>query len=287
MNQPKLLVKKVFINRVILVVSLIFCVGCFTQVNTTYSTRSWGMANANFGQRDVWNVYQQAAYLAFEASPAVGVNYTNLFLLSEFSTTALAAVMPFWGRNAVGLGYSFQGYSLYQEHLLVGAYAFRVTPNWSVGFAPTYRYFRFAAAEFGNVQRFNLDLSSKVFLLEQLSLTLQMRDVYQTNFVDVHELPIIFEMGLAYTISKQVQWTLQASKGLTAPFSAQTGLEYLPVDRLFLRLGMSYEPILFALGVGTFWRESMYLDVAMAYHLVLGFVPSLSFRVDFPYTAAR
>jgi hypothetical protein len=256
------------------------CTPIFLQEYQVQSTRSLGMAGAHQGQLDVWNVYQQPAYLAFQQTASLAINYSNLFLLQEFSTTAIAFAAPFLKIHAAGLGYSFYGYGKYQHHQVVGAYSLRLTPQWSVGIQPIYQYFRFSQGEFGSMQRFNLSASSKIFILPQLAISLQLHDFYQTNFTTLHQIPLIFEMAVAYHFNPKLHWTIAADKGLQSLFSARTGLEYSPIELLFLRLGASYQPILFALGVGIKWKQSIYLDVATAYHLNLGFVPSISFRMD-------
>ena len=251
----------------------------FSQDFRINNARSLGVAGAHHGFLDVWTVYHQPAYLAFLPVKSIGVNYTNFYLLPEFSTLSLAGALPFLKQHAVGLGYNFEGYSKHQQHHFVFGYGLQLSPQWALGLQPSYRFFQFADKEFGAQHGFDLSVSSKVFVLPVLSLSVVIREFYQTNFV-THVFPAIFEVGLAYQILNNLLWNLQIEKGLETEFSCKTGLEYVIGEKIFLRLGAGYQPILFGLGVGTVWKKIFHLEVATAYHWHLGFIPSISWVVD-------
>jgi len=94
------------------------------------------------------------------------------------------------------------------------------------------------------------------------------------------KLPTVMRFGLNYSPSKKISVLVEVEKDIDYSPVYKFGLEYLPVEKLALRGGFNANPFQGFFGVGLNLKN-LSIDVASAFHPVLGVSPQLSLAYAF------
>jgi hypothetical protein len=89
-------------------------------------------------------------------------------------------------------------------------------------------------------------------------------------------------MGLAYMPSGKASFALELEKDVDFPLRLKGGVEYRPVEPLFLRAGFGNNPSMVHFGIGLAIGTALNVDLASSYHQTLGLSPSASVSYEKP-----
>ena len=70
---------------------------------------------------------------------------------------------------------------------------------------------------------------------------------------------------------------MEVEKDIDLPFSIKIGIEYFPIENLYLRAGIITNPSMPTIGFGVA-KGKFKLDFSSAFHPALGITPSLGLR---------
>jgi hypothetical protein len=251
----------------------------YSQGGIPTGARSGGLLNASTTFCDNWAYFNNPGALGKLEKLSAGVSYENRYLISDLQRQSLALALPTkYGVFSVGAFH--QGSSEYRNFRSGLGYALKLADNFSAGIQFNYQGIRLPnyygksntiTAEFGallNVtEKWNFGFS--IFNLGQNKLSDFKNDRYNTTM----------RLGIGYKPAKAVNVIAEVWKDIDGPVSFKGALEYEPFKQFHLRLGVGNQPSALAFGIGYKWNEYS-LDLATAYHQVLGWSPQISFTYE-------
>lgn len=244
--------------------------------NDPPGARSAGMANAGLNYTDIWSIYHNQAGLGYIQGPTASIFYENKFLISNFAYAGFAGALPL-GNGTIGVSYTNFGYSAYKEGKIGLAYGMKLSEKFAVGLQLNYHTLRIDADGYGNKGAVTADVGFRLQVSERVSLAAHISNPTRAklNDFDDERIPSVIRLGGAYKISDDLLASGEVEKDIDMNPIFRAGIEYQPVDILFLRVGASSNPGLFAFGFGLN-LEAFKLDLSTTYHSVLGYSPQIA-----------
>lgn len=227
-----------------------------------------GIAYSSVTIFDIWGVNHNQAGLSQITNPSIAIGYENKFQVSELSTQSVVAAMPTKTGN-FALSYKRFGYTLYSENNIGLAYARKLGEIISVGLQ--FDYLNFSQSEdYGNKGIFLMELGLIAEPIENFFIGAHIYNPWQAKLADYDDERLASKMrfGLGYHFSDKVLLTIETEKSLEQKARFKGGIEYEPVNNLFLRTGLGTQPNQFSFGVGyTLWNFTT--DIAFVTHETL------------------
>jgi hypothetical protein len=282
--QQKQNVGKQIFKKTLLLVSIVFCLG-FTVTaleNHPVGARSLGLSHASVSFADVWGTFHNQAGIAGLKGISAGFFYESRFGVDLLSLSAGSVVLPV-GEGAFGLSFFQFGSGVFKENKYALAYARQFSEKWSAGIQLDYLTQNFPenarAKGFPTVEggilfqpSEKLHLGAHVFNLVKGGIEAPAGKV---------EMPVIFRGGGHYRFDETVLVAFEAEKDNQNPVLLKTGIEFLPVENLALRFGVSGKPFKYTAGVG-YKTGKISADLGFSYHGNLGITPSISAQIHLP-----
>lgn len=241
--------------------------------NYPLGARSAGMASASVVLTDIWASANNQAGLGYIKQPTAAVYYENRLNVKSLSLQAGAFALPVQS-TIVGVNYRYFGFSKYNESKLGLAVGKRLGEKLAMGVQIDYFHTHFA----GDYKNTGL-LCGEIGLLsepaEHLIIGAHLFNVTQSRIKD-ERTPAIMRLGIGYTIQEKAIISLETEKDLRMDAIFKGGLEYSPVDSLFLRCGMSTGNLYqYSFGMGYGWKYCM-VDISFSHHKFFGYSPHIS-----------
>jgi len=263
------------VKYILLSIVLLLAITCHSQ-NDPVGARPAGMANAVLNTTDIWSAFHNQAGLAHIENFTAGAFYENKFLISEMAYTGIGMASPL-GAGTIGLTYANFGFSVYGESKLGLSYGLKLSEKFSIGVQANYHNTVIQAENYGSTNTFTAELGLRLEVSEKVSLAAHIFNPTrsQLNEYNDERLPTILRFGAQYNISDELLVTGEVEKDIDETGLVRAGIEYQPVDILYIRLGASSQPSLFAFGLGINLGQFQF-DLASTYHSVLGYSPQVS-----------
>jgi hypothetical protein len=93
------------------------------------------------------------------------------------------------------------------------------------------------------------------------------------------KIPLIIRVGGHYVFSESALITFEGLKNSESSILWKSGIEFLPVKNLALRVGISGRPVKFTSGIGYSFGK-IRTDIGFSYHGNLGITPSVSLQFE-------
>lgn len=232
------------------------------------------MGGASLTLNGVWaSMQNQAAMLGINGF-AAGVSYDNRFLVSELSSANLVIAKSF-GDGVFGLNFSRYGYSAYREQKLGFGYARRLSENFNIGVQIDYLQVALGNG-YGSAGKLTWEGGVLYKVNDNISLAAHIFNPIRVQLAEFNDerIPAILRFGGNYRFSERVLLTAQLDKSIDYDVIVGAGLEYMVVNDIFVRAGVSGGNSLFSFGAG-YRFKGFQIDIATSYHQVLGFSPQL------------
>ncbi len=249
---------------------------CFSAgENIKTGSRSAGMANASVCLHDMWSIYNNQAGLASIKKFSAGISFENRFMLKELSNKTAAIIFPFKS-NVFGLSVSQFGFSLYNENKIGLSYSKNLNEKLSAGVQLNYLTTHIGD-NFGNTSNILGEIGFQYILSPQLTIGAHLYNPYQPNSKNIihKKAPTIIRFGISYLPSDKIIIAIETEKTVHYNPIFKVGIEYHPVQKIYIRSGVSTNPIFNAAGFGLEFTHFK-LDFAASYHQTLGFTPHVS-----------
>ncbi|WBM73695.1 hypothetical protein [Saprospira grandis] len=266
--------------------------GLFAQQGQPQSAAARGAAlgNASVAFTDINAAYSNQAGLAFLEELSFSAYGERRFLAEGLNSFLFAAAYPLENNQGTfGLTLNYFGFSAYNEQKIGLAYARKLSERFALGVQLDYLGIRIPTYGSANSFTFELGLTAKIS--EELTLAAHVYNPVHAKLGQLDErLPALFNLGLAYHPSEKVGIYAALEKDIyNQPFGAKAGIEYQAHKIFKLRAGMQLSDLSqlsFGLGLDL---DELQIDLATAYHQVLGFTPSfaLSYRLQKTKKAAE
>lgn len=233
------------------------------------------MAGFGVTLKDVWAANNNVAGLAFVKKATFGAYVENKLLTKELSYKAIAASLPL-SNGSFGICAGRFGYNLFNDNKIGLSYSKLLGKNISMGVQFNYYYTNIAEG-YGTKSAISANLGIIANLTEKLQLGTSIINPTKAKLSDYQDerYPTLIIMGFSYDFSGKVVFGAQVDKSMTSPATVRSGIEYQPMDILYLRAGISTGPTVSTFGFGLFLNNFQF-DFASSFHSVLGFSPHVS-----------
>lgn len=236
---------------------------------TMIGARASAIGNAGISLSDGWSAAHNPAGLGFVRNLTTGIGYENRFLLKELGTRGAVLALPVKA-GTIGLSLSNFGYALYQENSYRFSAGKALSPAFSMGMSIDYLHTRLGEG-YGNRSGIVATIGIQAKPLKNLVLAAHIYNPTRNKWIKSAEerIPTVMKAGMAYHFSSRVLCVVETEKNLAKKPLLKAGIEYMPLDNFYLRIGMNTNPAQSTFGIGCFIKN-LQLDLAFTYHQSLG-----------------
>ena len=237
--------------------------------------RSAGMANASVTSYDFWSISHNQAGMTSIRNFSAGIYYENRFGLKELGLKSGAVILPLKS-GVFGLNIKNFGYSQYNETKIGLAYAKQFSPKFSAGVQLDYLSTHIAE-NYGNTSAIAAEAGIIYKLNTKMAIGAHIYNPTRAKIASYNDerAPTIAKLGLSYIFSEKVMIAIETEKDIQYDPYFKAGIEYHPIKQLYIRTGISTNPVLNAFGFGLDFKNFKF-DFATSYHRTLGFTPQFS-----------
>ncbi len=249
--------------------------------NLPMGSRSAGMAHASVALYDIWSVYHNQAGLAWMEKPGVGIFHENRFLLPALSSRGAALVYPMQ-KGTFGLSIASFGFNLYKENKAGLAYGLKLDKKLSAGIQLNYHSMALPE-NYGKTTAFSIEVGFQARLTDAFTLGIHTYNPNRARLTDLNNerLPSVLRLGINHRFSDKVMVGTEVEKDVDFRPVFKVGVEYHITEILYLRGGISTNPVLVAFGFGLSMKQFRF-DGANVFHQTLGNTPQVSLHYAFP-----
>jgi len=198
-----------------------------------------------------------------------------------------ALPLPGAGGNVIGLSMTSFGYSSYNDMKIGLAYGKQFGDKYSVGLQLDYLQTSIGN-DYGSKSSVAVEAGLQAEILEDLRVGVHIFNPTRTRMLEytiqdkavIERMPTIMRFGINYAFSDKVNVTLETEKDVFFKAIFKGGIEYHPIDLLYLRGGLSSDPVYNSFGFGLD-MSGFRLDFAASKHQILGYTTQISLRYNF------
>ena len=247
---------------------------------TTPGARAVGLANAVVTLSDGWSIHNNQAGLGFLKNTSAGAYYENRFLISELALSGGYFAMP-TKFGVFGLSARSFGYQLYRESKVGVAYAKTFGPNLSIGIQLNWEQVMLGDI-YGNRNGLTAEIGAQYKFNDKFKLGAHIYNPTRTSLAEFNNerLPTILRFGISYQLNKKILMLGEVEKNIYAQESFKGAIEYELVSVLFLRVGVSNNPLRNTAGFGIKLKK-LQIDFAASFTQNFGFTPHFGLTYQF------
>ncbi len=257
--------------------SIILCIQPLFSGNNFYllGGNTLGMGGASVAVSNYWSAENNQAGLGFLEQMGGGISYESRFGIKEMGIKAGAFAMPL-KTGAMALSISSYGFNLYNENKAGFGYGLKFSEKFAAGIQLNYVSTQLGE-NYGKTQNFTAALGIQAKLTEELSMGAHLYNPTRAKLAEFNNerIPTVMRWGLQYKFSPKVSMAADVDKNSYEKTMFRVGMEYAPIDILYLRMGIATNPSQHAFGVGI-QTSDFRIDIASGYHPRLGFTPAVS-----------
>lgn len=265
----------------ILLVCLFIIALSASSQNYTGGARSVALSNAFVSISDSWSTFHNQATLAPLNRFSAGVYYESKYGIDEFALAAGSVVLP-TDAGIFGLSFYQFGKGTFKEHKLGFAYAMQLSKRFNA--AIQFDYLAQRMPENADAFSFlTFEIGATYRLTEKIRMGAHSFNPVKNGYnypQEKHKLPSIYRLGAHYAFDEHLLLSLETQKESDHDIVVKSGLEFMPIQNLALRFGLSGRPVQYTAGIG-YRFKNMSTDIAFSYHGHLGFTPSVSIQSKF------
>jgi len=263
----------------ILLVAL-FWTDLFATDNFHVGARSAGMANAGVFLRDIWSSHHNQAGLAYLTKPSLGFYFEQRFAQKELSMTSVAGALPLFNGTA-GINLAYWGYEKFNTSKFGFSFSKQLGTVFSAGIQLDY-FNTYLAEDVGNKGTVLAEAGLLAQPVPNFFIGAHIYNPTRARLADYNDerLPTILRFGMGYNFADKLLIGLETEKNITEKAIFKTGLEYKYLEKLYLRAGISTNPIISSFGIG-YKLKDLAVDLAFSRHDILGLIPHFSVNYSF------
>lgn len=265
---------------------LLLCLWCISPGlragggNPPLGARAAALGGASVCLSDVWSAGNNPGTLGHFDRFAAGVAYESGYFMPGTGLKTMVASLPA-GRGTVGLMASSSGYKSFSDNRLGLAYAMPLADYLRIGVRVGYLQTRI-----GDIYGSRSTVVAEVGLLatpaENVRFGVHLYNPNRAKMADFDDerVPTTLRIGGQYIFSEKVSAVLELDKDTDLPLNARAGVEYNPVEQVFVRVGLATLQGCFAIGMGYKWK-TFRADVAATWHQDLGYSSGVALVCEF------
>jgi len=240
--------------------------------NYSLGARQAGMSDCGLTISDVWSANHNQAALAYLERPSMGLFYENRFIFKELGLQAGSFALPL-NSGTFALSLSHFGYSLYNESKIGLAYAKALGNRLSIGMQIAYMNTKIGE-DYGNRGAPIAELGMLAKPVDNIFIGVHVFNLTRSKipYYSEDQIPTILKAGLGLVLSEQLLVLTEIEKDLSHKAIFRTAIEYLFMEQLYLRAGVSTNPNQISFGLG-YKTNRIRADIAFSTHPILGTTP--------------
>jgi len=259
------------------ILGLLYSQSLIAQGWLPMGSRSHALGNASVAISDVWAYHHNPANLVGIEKITVGLSYENRFLLKELQSQGLVVALPL-KKGVLSVGAQSFGFKNFRTFRTGLGYSMKLSNFLSAGVQLNYHQVRLSEP-YGRKNALTAEMGLQARVSENWHIAFSVFNISRTQLAEFGEdrLSTLMRLGTLYKFSEKVFVVAELEKNIEFPLRFKTGIEYRPMQKLFLRGGLSTTPIELTAGIGYRFKEKFSLDMGCAYHQLLGWSPNFSF----------
>ena len=246
--------------------------------NYPAGARALGLSNAVVSFSDTWSTFHNQAGLAFLNHISAGFYSESRFQVKELSLVAGSVVIPA-GTGNFGFSFSQFGSGNFRKNRMGLAFAKSFSEKFGAGIQM--EYLSSLLPENQRARGFVTFEGGLIFSpAEKLHFGAHVFNPVRAGMKTVSgeiKAPVVFRAGGHYAFDESVLLTFEGEKETRTPFVVRSGIEFLPVQNLVLRMGVSGKPFHYTAGIG-YTIGKVTTDIGFSYHGNLGLTPAVSLQ---------
>lgn len=243
--------------------------------------RAAALAYTGVARQDLWAAYNNQAGLAGLEQTELGISLSNPYWLEDILQAQFAFLWTAdWGN--VGLSASYRGFQLYNQKQIGLNYSRKLGKRLAAGVQLNIQQHFIAEGE-----------AVKALLIPEGGLLCEPLPGWQIGFhlynptntqpptPYLRNAAYLIKLGMAYDISPALCLSGEVRKAGGSKESYATGIEYAFSDKLQLRTGLAFAPLINTLGLGYRYKK-LFCDLAWEYGQRLGNQAVFSIQYRWP-----
>ena len=227
-------------KRICLIFFLTACLlPVYAQISPVIPS-SVSVAGASSAVMNDWSAFHNPAALAHVDRTEIAAQFENRFMMKELSTKSVQAGFN-TGPVNVGLSFSYQGYSVYNEMIAGLGLARNFGDKFSMGVQFDYYTAYFSASDESRYRGAVLaQFGVASTILPKLTVGFNTFNPFQTNIkteFSTRRIPSVFSIGTNYAFADNLIWLTQIDKEASSSFRFASGFEYTMIRELTVKLG--------------------------------------------------
>lgn len=278
--KTKRYIKKYPLKLFLVIIAIFYFTGLF---NVSNAQLILGARSTSMGQAvtalpfETWNVFANPALIPEHgrALSFYGIRYYNTAELTD------AAIAGYYTHSlgSFGIGMHTFGDDLYRESRFRIAYS-RGFEGFRAGIVLNYAHISIDGG-YGNAGTLLFDAGVAYMLTEGFWFGSRITNLSNNSIGrSREELPREFAIGFSYQLSSKGTISSDLVKDSRFPLSYRGGIEIRMIEQLFLRGGITTEPLTFSTGLG-YKHASWKINIVAQQHYLLGWNPGIDFLIHF------
>lgn len=200
--------------------------------------------------------------------------------MPETGLKALAVVIPA-GKGTVGLMASASGYKSFSDNRIGLAYALPLADYLSLGIRIDYLQTHIGDI-YGSRSTFVAEVGLLAAPAKNVRVGIHLFNPHRAKLADFDDerVPSTLRIGGQYIFSEKVNAVLELEKDIDLPLNFRAGIEYNPVEPVFVRAGFATLQGSFAMGLGYRWK-TLRADVSANWNQNLGYSSGAALVYEF------
>ncbi|MEN8137727.1 MAG: hypothetical protein ABFR62_04770 [Bacteroidota bacterium] len=237
--------------------------------------RSEALANSTGASIDFWSLKNNPSTIAFLNETSAGIDVKNNFMVKELSSATIAILLPVNKYGVFSFYYQRYGYKNFNQNKVAISYSKKISKQTSASIQLNNNIQNIVSEEESYTEHiigFNIGVFTK--LNENFHLASYYN--FKKNISDRKE-------NNAQELSLALSWFPISELNILSEISLKTnsktfvggGVEYLILDKVAARIGISSEPLNISMGIGIFFRD-LNIDISATHNQYLGTGSNLS-----------
>ena len=227
--------------------------------------------------------------IALEGVESCWSNPAGLARLGEEHTVSTTVQQPAWlpdvrllaaayarrtNSGSWSVGVQHTGHPAYHEQRISMGYGRVLSARLSLGVQ--IHGLQVAIPGHGSARALSAAIGMQAAVNEVVSIGFRLLNPFRTSVIEGEHLPTCLAMGIRYRPAKQLLLLAEAEKDIQAPTQLRAGIDYQLHESFALRLGLASRPVKLSMGVGMQLQKRLWMDIAIAWHHILGLHPGVS-----------
>ncbi len=241
----------------------------FSQYQVEAGARQGALGGCGIILNDIWSAYHNQAALSDLKDLTAGIFYSSIFNEPDLREIGISVVIPIDRHGNAGMNYTYAGNEFSNFGKFGLNYSKRLGERITAGIQID--YFNHLQANYGNTYAIAGEIGLVSEPIENLFIATHVFNPWRSKFAGTDEyLSSCFRLGAGYYFTRNVVLMVETEKELTEKALVRVACEYELINNLFLRGGVSFNPVKYSCGIGYIYK-GIIMDAAYINHQIIGY----------------